>query len=330
MDQPRLYQGDSQASPLRGKNPYRDLNAYLEDHEEISFVIHKHYSCLAYHALPEVQEKFTRIKSGEMDPDIAAQLRPYLYILPEDTQIAAIDGERFEPRSKAFRESINAVRDLKPQNLTALSGWDYPGGLLAPYLLFYHAREILKEAREESKDEIKCQVDLLLAYLDNDPDLKYSEADDQLKTGHVTSEHFSKAFAVDDVIVTVEDGHHVGLVAKRIKPSSGKSVELTCHTWTFDGVFKLMKKQISVSLPETASVNDSIPVSSLSAWPLRLDRTDLGRKLRRRGEFFWTCRKPRLVSSSAQRQVFEIQLVSISMPVVNFYRFNMARRIPDT
>lgn len=61
---------------------------------------------------------------------------------------------------------------------------------------------------------------------------------------------------------------------------------LECDAWTFDGAFHKLAKDITVEVPHGYQQNEEIPIVSLTAIPLRFDKTGLEVRPRQRGEFF--------------------------------------------
>lgn len=307
LDAPRLYRGDSKANSLRGRSRIYDLPSYLVKHPEISFVVYRSYGCVEYHDL--VLEELQRARTSAPEHVTGRQVLPDFFVLARDTDPALPDREYMEIHSEGLRDAMSAVQALQPENQALLSGWEREHNMLAPYLHFYHIRGLLQDKRALLPEAQQRHLDLLLEYLDSQFRREYDEADRIFEEGYVTKGHLHKLFGPSEVVVKVQDGHPIAMVAKHCPLSGSHPIKLDCEAWVFDGRFAKSTKKVTLQWPQGDSVPDRIPISSLALYPLRLDRTGMEARLRRRGEIFWSCRKRRFVGYDASEQTSEFQVV---------------------
>jgi len=246
-----------------------------------------------------VLERLQRTPIGAQDRVTGRPNLPDLFILAHDADPAVPEREHMEIRSNGLRDALSSVQASRPQNEAQLSGWDCEHNMLAPYLHFYHIRGLLRGQRALVPEEQQRHLDLLLQYLDSQFGSVYDEADGLFEEGYVTKDHVHKLFGPDEVLVTVENGHPIGMVAKHCPLPNSHPIKLDCEGWAFNGRFAKSTKRVTLQWPHGDSLPDKIPISLLAWYPLRLDRTGMDARLRRRGEIFWSCRKRRFVRYNA-------------------------------
>jgi hypothetical protein len=131
LDSPKLFAGDSKGNVLRGKERVV-VKDYLEDRPEIAFTVYRLHNCNSYH--DEIEDDFDRLPMLPIDPNIIS-LR--------------VEGQNAKP----FREHIQitspnltaAISEAEAEIGRTLVDFDSSEttDLLAPYLPFYHSRDVL-------------------------------------------------------------------------------------------------------------------------------------------------------------------------------------------
>ncbi|KAF5011009.1 hypothetical protein FDECE_2879 [Fusarium decemcellulare] len=303
LDVPRLFQGDSKASALRGRLPDDGSRLHAKNDANVSFIIYRSYDCMEYHAsvLDGLQKSPTASSSVDHLSGVL--------ILARDADPAVPQREHMEINSGHLINTIEAVKAAEPLDQALLSGWDREQNMVAPYLHFYHVRQLLRNPAIPTLSEHQSQhMSLLLDYLDDQFGDEYEEAEMLFVEGYVNKKHFHKLFGPREVLVTTQDDYLTAMVAKYPPLPGSDSIRLECETWEFDGRFSKHTKNITISWPKSASEVDKIPIQSLTAFPLRFDRTGLEERLRRRGEFFWQLRERRFVNYTAPRESLEFQM----------------------
>ncbi|SCO82573.1 uncharacterized protein FRV6_06786 [Fusarium oxysporum] len=306
LDVPRLFVGDNKASPLRGRIPDENSQLLARKDPNISFIIHRTYNCLDYHNT--VFEALREASVNSAPPDLSSQL----CLLPNDADNAVAEGEYMEIVSTHLNNAIEAVKeaDTKQDSVdeSLLLGWKREQNMMAPYLHFYHTRNLLRDHVPHLPERQSKDINLLLEYLDKEFSLDYQEAEKLfLGDGLVSRKHFHKLFGPREIIVTVEEGNHIAMVSKYPPLPGSNPIRLECEMWKFNGRFAKFKRIVTISWPKHAAEVDKVPIKSLGIFPLRFDQ-QLEYRLRKRGEFFWQLRKPRLVLYTAPSQILDYRM----------------------
>lgn len=307
LDVPRLFVGDNKASPLRGRIPDENSQLLARKDPNISFIIHRTYNCLDYH-----NTVFEALKEASMNsapPGLSSEL----CLLPNDADNAVAEGEYMEIVSTHLNNAIEAVKeaDTKQDSVdeSLLLGWKREQNMMAPYLHFYHTRNLLRDHVPHLPERQSKDINLLLEYLDKEFSPDYQEAEKLfLGDGLVSRKHFHKLFGPREIIVTVEEGNHIAMVSKYPPLPGSNPIRLECEMWKFNGRFAKFKRIVTIPWPKHAAEVDKVPIKSLGIFPLRYDQ-QLESRLRKRGELFWQLRKPRLVLYTAPSQVLDYRMV---------------------
>ncbi|KAJ0109953.1 P-loop containing nucleoside triphosphate hydrolase protein [Diaporthe amygdali] len=305
-DPPRLFKGDMRNSALRGTQPLNDIDAYLEDNPDVIFIVERAYNCAGYHESEEISRMFTRLANASQYRRIPSSMRSFLYAIEEDLQPALPASEQICRFSQVLLNALTSIEevDFPPD----VEPWHDGHTLSSPYLPFYFGRKALQEVVNSSSGLESQQIGALMHYLESSFGEEYREADDLFESGYVSQRHFQKLFGPRDVVVIEDDGHHIGLTVQNCPRFEYHMLTLKCETWSFHGSFQRDERDIMVHFPMSPARSEKVPISSLTAIPLRFDRTGLEERLMRRGRFFWNCRKGGLVTSIAPRRGFEIRL----------------------
>ncbi|KAF5587104.1 uncharacterized protein FSUBG_11903 [Fusarium subglutinans] len=305
LDVPRLFVGDNNRNPLRGRIPDEDSQKRAKKDPTISFIIHRTYNCLEYH--DALFEALREVSANFEPPYLSSQL-----CLPSDAYDAVAEGEYMEIVSNDLNTAIEAVKEADTQkdsmDESLLLGWKREHNMVAPYLHFYHTRNLLRDYIPSLPERQSKELNLLLEYLDTEFSLEYKEAENLfLGDGLVSKRHFHKLFGPSEIIVTIEDGHHVAMLSKYPPIPGSSPIRLECEMWKFDGRFAKTKRIITIPWPKHAAEVDKVPIKSLGIFPLRFDQ-QIEHRLRKRGEFFWQLRKPRLVLYTAPNQALDYRM----------------------
>jgi len=311
FDTPRLFAGDTRGSALRGEEHLKDFLEYWDYHSQFQFAVIKEYSCTVYHS--KIKRSFELIAPG-IERQVPNRLRPWLYRLTSPGPPAMKDKE-----SITISDTLSsAMTDLVLKNQSLFGQWDSKINLQEPYDYFYHFR---KSLRQQGCSQLSAvagrELIELLNYIDESQGMNFDEVDNVFGSGKVRREMFTKLFAPNDIIVTLQDGHSRAFIAEKVlvweklRQNDLQIIALEGWTWTFDGSFRKTTEALTVSWP--SSNPEVVPIESLSAWPLRLDRSNRRQSLEKRGRDFWSCRHRKLVSYDAPTPtIFELQIVSIN------------------
>ncbi|KAJ8133091.1 hypothetical protein O1611_g531 [Lasiodiplodia mahajangana] len=318
-DVPALYRDDTRASPLRGVDPILDLPEYQELHEDAAVTIFRWYDCGTYHR--SLKDEFHKVLTGPKLARIPSALRPYCFAL-----------RRNGPQATMFRETIEMSQKLtftlegilQPQHQTQSPNPKLATRQESPYLLLYHSQPLLKQFLNNANDQDqKGYVGVLCQYLETF-DTEYEVARAQFTAGIVSKRNFNKLFEPGDIILASKENDP--LVYKIVgcpKPSDTIQLRtsLVVYTWMFNGVFYQSKRDWFISWPQEAKEREEIPLTMLSAYPLKYNRDGLADRLKERGQLFWKCRHRQYVDYNVPRQVLDVQTVSsrymIDMKIYN-------------
>ncbi|KAF5677448.1 hypothetical protein FCIRC_6720 [Fusarium circinatum] len=323
LDVPRLFVGDNNRNPLRGRIPDEDSQKRAKKDPTISFIIHRTYNCLEYH--DALFEALREVSANLEPPYLSSQL-----CLPSDAYDAVAEGEYMEIVSNDLNTAIEAVKEAETQkdsmDESLLLGWKREHNMVAPYLHFYHTRNLLRDYIPSLPERQSKELNLLLEYLDTEFSLEYQEAESLfLGDGLVSKKHFHKLFGPSEIIVTVEEGHHIAMLSKYPPLPGSSPIRLECEMWKFDGRFAKAKRIVTIPWPKHAGEVDKVPIKSLSIFPLRFDQ-QIEHRLRKRGEFFWQIRKPRLVLYTAPNQALDYRMEN-GRYMVDIETYRRSRRL---
>jgi hypothetical protein len=313
LDPPRLFEGDNKVSPLRGRTSITDVEEHLEDNEHISIVIYRTYHCEEYHE--RIEEGFERLRLSDYGVRTAPAMRPYLFVLRKDMEVATSISEEMMLLSHDLKEALRNLGYLD-RKITYNSFQQDHWTLKAPYLQMYHFRDLIRKTipRLSSVDE-QQHAGVLLRYIDESFGADYSEADNLFAKGLVSEKHLSKLFGPGETVITMTEGQPVAYVSRGL-PSTGRSnATLYCENWNFDGVFGRKESYVDVTWPSTSS--SILPIVDLEYFPLKYDRLGTKERLLKRGQLLWNCRKRRYMSYRVSGGKSDIQTVRITQPIYN-------------
>lgn len=299
LDVPRLHQGDSKASPLRGQHRIHERSEAVE---KASIIVYMKYSCDQY--LDLVNDDFKPLVVPGMQKSFARTNRAHFYELEGE-------GPDATPVSMCIRLNDDDVVDRVNRVLATvggppLSGWKSETSLTFPFQFYFHHRQALHEAVEACQwKHLKDWIRALLDCIYRLAGANHAEAHELMSKGLINSDHFPKLFQVGDVVAAYHGDHLAGYRVDQIKRFSG-SVSLRGWTYDYDGTFKKRYTDLEVVGP----ASNALKVSKLPAFPLRVDQTGVRDILLARGRNFWRCRTARYVSYSAPKPPNQSQTVS--------------------
>jgi hypothetical protein len=309
FDIPRLRVGSNKSTPLTGQRKMNDLDGFLEDHPSIAFVVLNTYSCKDYHA--EIEGSFIRHWMPPMPAAEASAMKPYFFILREDGKHATKTSEHIM-LSRGLSQALTALHECHPKYLQT---WGDESHFHYPYLQLYHSKSFFtgtpaSKLASFQQHHLKRLSDYFDAHLESE----YAEAEEQFQKGLVSRKHWAKLFRPNETVITMKNGAPVAHLTISCPHGVSSGVfgrlVLPCWSWHFDGAFIRKSAQIEMEWPSSRS--DTVPISDLSAYPLRLDTTGLEDQLRRRGRVFWSCRKRRYVSYDVSLPGMEVQRVNLT------------------
>ncbi|KAH0044111.1 P-loop containing nucleoside triphosphate hydrolase protein, partial [Aureobasidium melanogenum] len=313
LDVPRLFARDNKANGLRGNEPIKDLEDFLEAHPGYDFVVIKSYSCEAYYK--SYEGEFQEIGDSKLRLNFSSEQRALLNALPKDLPLAMPEDESITHFSRGMAEALNA--------LDAICQWDgvFDSRFLedlqleAPYTIVYHSRTSLNDYRERGVDPIYwSRINGFRDYVLESMSKDYAEADACFEQNATTSRHLAKLFRKGDVLVTQREGDQVGLLCKSVSYPEPRVCDLECEFWTFNGVFRKKMESLRVFWPSGLS-QDTIPVNTLKAFPLRFGGQEMKKRLMQRGQMLWNCRSRKYVTYEDSLSTPDMQTTNLRFMV---------------
>ncbi|UPX10305.1 uncharacterized protein EKO05_0000972 [Ascochyta rabiei] len=119
------------------------------------------------------------------------------------------------------------------------------------------------------------------------------EANKTVEKGLIKKSLWSDLYRTGDVVITLSDGDHSASVCISCSVVDADYLLLTSWSWAFDGKFYRRIQEIALLWP---SNTNTVKISELGCYPLRLDESGLAEALPLRGRVFWSCRTKRCIS----------------------------------
>lgn len=248
------------------------------DNPNIVFLVFQNYTCdRASYWQPE-QDRFTKIRSGNIDP---RQISP--------------DYESIYLVSDTLRLTLIELGNCSPFEHDDLSE------MLAPYVFIYHYRRQLQGLVEKKQGDVYRHISPLLSYIESHYKEEYDDADSKFAKGVVVPEHLTKLWIPNEVFLCSKEGHHMAYVLKSwplrdaFYPVNKEGLDLFCWSWAYDG-----KDLYRTNDSKTISLDshDEVRIDQLRAYPLKYSTAEIRNHLRDRGSKFWTLRRQHLIAYS--------------------------------
>ncbi|KAL2799686.1 P-loop containing nucleoside triphosphate hydrolase protein [Aspergillus keveii] len=271
FDAPRLFFGDSRASSLRGEEPIDDIDEYLENHEEISLIWVKVYSCDAY--LESIRDQFEVLR---------APLHPMNPMLMRHFSFLSADGDEAIPE----REEITIVDDMIKDAVE--EAIDIPCERISTAA----RTQETSAAPDKLADGSAIDLEDLLKYMEMAFVKEYQAADDLFARSCVTRKHLAKLFWKDELIVASRGGQPRAYLLQG------------WPRWEDD---KFEGEE--VTLEYTFEAKEEVFITDLPVYPLRVDN-GVKARLRKRGAAFWKCRNRQFVSYTPSPSTVEVSTSS--------------------
>lgn len=116
LNVPRLFEGDSKASPLRGTAPIDVIDKLLEENDDVSIVLYKIYSCNDYHNA--IEEDFDPLPHPK-HPDVSS-LISYFFRLREHGKEATSIEEEIMLVSDDLKNALHKLTGMELKSLDRL------------------------------------------------------------------------------------------------------------------------------------------------------------------------------------------------------------------
>jgi hypothetical protein len=299
-----MFRGDSKLSALRGKKALEDVAEYLEQHADVRFVVNKRFHCQNYHE--EVAPLFDPPPSPR-DPRLPESIQPYFFSLRRDGHPAVETSEGITVLSTILKGAIVAATGIESEYVSRLEDSKHMD-MLVQLLYQYHR---FREERGLSLSLAQRRVlDDLLDYVRAAYRHQYDEADELLSQGLITQPHLAKLCGPNEIMVTNVETHPRAYVIDHPPGSGSTPLLLQMWSWAFDdGTFRQKGIEMLLDWPSSAALDDAVKITNLDIYPLRYADSSVEKRLKARGEVFWSCRKQSVVAYDPPNGLLGIQMV---------------------
>ncbi|KAL4786979.1 P-loop containing nucleoside triphosphate hydrolase protein [Aspergillus varians] len=293
FDTPRLFRGDSRASHLRGENPLEDTEEYLKEHDAISLICIRHYDCNLYHS--SIGHQFEELEAP-LHP-MNHNIRRHFYILRSDGDQAIPESEEIGIVDENLQEKVHKLIKMPTGRISTTDRSQTIDAVVDRLYI------VLRQSCATPTHNSDHRLVNLLRNMGIVFEQEYGKADSLFSRGCVTKSHLAKLFWPNQLIVTDCEGYPRACLVKDWPAWRGCSLILPCRMWSFDGQF--FEEQEEVALEWTFGEKGEVPITKLSAYPIRFDE-GMQERLLKRGATFWQCRNGRFISYSPPSPVVGI------------------------
>jgi hypothetical protein len=304
FDVPFLPIHSNRMTALRGQHRLTDLEGYIEDHNNTSFVVYVTYDCAEYHE--QIKALFDRLP---MDHAIADEIKPYFYVLRKNAGLARPRSERLK-LSENLRTILEMLRGVRKNILGREQGkeQELSSYMDYPYVELYNERQTLVElATNEVPEADRVHLTVLSEYLEKRLGSEYTEAEQLFEHGEVNKKHWTKLFRPGVIVASYRSNEPTAYVCNSCTIGQNETLRLTCWSWAFESKFFKNKVDLVVPWP---SDEDTIAITDLLTHPLEYAPAGFEQELRRRGQVFWACHLRKFVNYDVPLQGMEVQKVS--------------------
>lgn len=293
LDEPFWVHGPRGDAALRSSLPVADINGFLRQRSDITFVV-------AYYYTPSVQE-------AEVAKALLAK-KPLPRPVPTSECITLHDKEMI-----AAMESFLA---MQPNFSSEFPNLNIRSQIPAPYLFWYHYRS--SNALDRLSSEMRGVMKFLTSWIEKNYAKKYGLAEQHLAKGIVSQE--TMPFLVKPGDVLVWEGRrevHAAVAQDWLKQisapafrQSNKEKEInwskqetvsdkfatkwSAEGWNFEFDGEFHQKQTTIDI--ILDVDEESSIDKLDKYPLKYASPQIKALLERRGRTFWKCRRQHLVS----------------------------------
>ena len=301
LDVPTLTAGASYATALHGQHHVSEVDNYLADHPELSFMVHLYYRCEEYHE--KAKELFTHLPMPSMPDAITSSVRPYFHVLESNGPQAEAFAEFIVP-SPALEQAIQALCQQEPKTF---SNWDPSQSFSYPYPALYHYSRLFAGSLPQLLAPYHHQhLQALFQYLTRRLSPVYEELKGLSEQGLTNHKYWIMLFRPNDLVVTVQDGHERVLTVKSCELLDKDTLSMKCWSWEYDGKFYQRQDVLQNQWPTNSK---HVAITELPIYPLRFAAEGVESRLRDRGHTFWACRRRKFVSYNIPVQGLASKLV---------------------
>ncbi|KAK4214935.1 Fidgetin-like protein 1 [Rhypophila decipiens] len=270
---------------LAGKQPVKDLRAFLSTAPKTAFIVYRDFQCQAGPASP------TSVLGINSSLNESTVFRERISVVSEDLQGILQKTSLFAPDRAAYKMPIpwqHQNGHSMPMGHTDPSyPWSAAPSEYTHRFLFLH-RQVLRDQAASCTEESRGPLEALLSYLDTNPHPMYAKCDAFFARGVVTQDTLEWLFCPNEVLVSTEDSVRTGCVLRCFPDTDGARLGLLCWSWGYDG-HRLRRKDrnLSVQIPSFGETR----IDQLAVYPLRFAPQEIKDKILANGRKFWQHRK---------------------------------------
>lgn len=243
---------------MEGKRPIYDLDNFLNDEDDVAFVIIREAYCskgalsLSQALLSRVWYENLWLKSTPLRSALTSTACCYI--------------------NNALQHQTGNTREID-----------------SPHLFLYHHRVRLEEYIANHSDAL-LHIKALLNYANEVYGADYQEADELLSKSLVTNRHLSKLFTPNELVFTYTDGEPTAYVVRQWPTMNADgSLHLDCWSWRSNGS-EFVRNNISLSVANTLFDDERVEIRRLSVSPLAYQSPEVRSRLELRGKKHWSLR----------------------------------------
>jgi hypothetical protein len=299
QDEPTWAIGPHGEIILRSHFPISDVEAYIEQRQNVAFLVGRFYSS---------SEQQSEVQKAARERRTPPRPKP--------------SEETIRVESLEMRDAMEAFLETIPSLEKEAEEYDPAAPIPAPYLFWYHHKS--PDAFSNLSELQRKNMKALTEWIDRNYGETYQRVDKQLSQGVVTSE--SMVFLLkrgDAVVMNSKPGHDDGVLQGAIadgypssiisrarhkdpellwaKRSKGGKVKKTWNwsvpiwVYKFDGSFFENHQHVEIQIA-VEKVDEEVVICKLKAYPMKYASEKTKQLLESRGKAFWGCRNQRLVA----------------------------------
>ncbi|KAJ5629833.1 hypothetical protein N7528_003490 [Penicillium herquei] len=186
LDPPETVYDQSKNEHLRCNLPLRDLDLFLAQHQDISFVVFRDYDRQSENNSPWTDDM----------PQIPYPLSESIYPVANDLKIAC----------DLLFQDIAGIQDIETH-------YESTGEIRAPYHFLYHSWTELNHSRNKMPSSARDAFELLLNYVKESFGPEYAIVDSLLEKERISLRYLSYLFKPGEVIVEANEQDYIGYIA---------------------------------------------------------------------------------------------------------------------
>ncbi|KAI2615922.1 hypothetical protein GGR54DRAFT_255090 [Hypoxylon sp. NC1633] len=279
MDSPWVVESGPYLAHLRGSNAIRNLELYLEQNKETSFIVYREFECCAKpHNIPDTRD--TGLQPSVDPGDLL--VGEYVTIISDELRSAFVELSR-----SALKGIIHPDFD----DVESISR------IHRPYLWWFHRRAQINSARAQLGPAFQRHISTFEEFLDTSLGDEWAGVDSLLSEGRMNALYLNYLFVPHEICISKAKNSDTALLeAFESSDWLGSTTGTRDYShafiegisWKFNGNFQRDASQFSIS--KLPSRTRDFSISDLTVYPARFASKYIVNAIRMRGRMFWKCR----------------------------------------